>query len=83
MTERDKKSLAFEGIPAIQRGGKQKAEGWEQGSATKNSRQRNDLEMQDHLLEAFRSTIENAMVQLRKEELSKAFAKIEEGRSPD
>lgn len=80
MTDRQKNKMALEVSSKGDWPELRMTDGKGQTSKSKSIKRRDDLEMQDDLLETFRDIIETAMTDLRKEELRKGFSKVEEGR---
>jgi hypothetical protein len=80
MSEREKTMLAWELSSPSQRLDNNRPEGWGLTSLTRNCQRKDDPEIEDHLLDTFRSIVDTAMVDLRKEDMAKGFMKVEEGR---
>lgn len=72
--------LAWELSSPSQRLDYNRPEGWGSTSLTRNRQRKDDPEIEDHLLDTFRSIVDTAMVDLRKEDMAKGFMKVEEGR---
>lgn len=72
----DEGPLFDSSVQTIKKGGQAKIR------KQKAHQKRDDLMMEEHLIEEFRAMIGRCLVDLRKEELSLTFAKVEEGSQP-